>query len=439
MTPIFGETASAIADSVRDLVSRGDLPPGCVLPPIRALAAELQVNRNTVAAAYRQLVAAGVAHADGRRGTVIAALPDLTSEQLPAPNLVDFASGNPDPRLLPDLREAIARAQYEPAMYGAPAVDPRLLEVARAIFAPDIGTQADIVVTHGAVDAVERVLNSHLARGDGVAVEDPCFLASIGTVRLNGYRRIPAPVDEHGMTPDGLRHAIVDHGARAVVITPRAHNPTGATISEERAGELRAVLTEFPEVLVVEDDYFSLASTHPYRRVTPASTNNWALVRSLSKFLGPDLRLALVAGNPQTVQILGARLRPGKTWVSLLLQAAAAYLLTDATTLELVTHAGREYAKRSRILVDALAAQSISPVGTPDGLNMWIALPDPAAVEATVLRLSYAGWAVQSGQVFAAVTDSPRCGIRITAATIDETLAADFAAQLAAVLVAVGA
>lgn len=430
MTPISGSTASAIADSVRDLVSRGDLAPGAVLPPIRALATELQVNRNTVAAAYRQLVSAGVAQAQGRRGTAIADIPDLDAEQLPTASQIDLASGNPDPRLLPDLPRAIARARYPTTLYGAPALDAGLLAVAERMFAADVG-EGEIVVTHGAVDAVERVLNTCLARGDTVAVEDPCFLSSIGTIRLNGYQRAAVPVDEHGMTVAGLRNAIANRGARAVVVTPRAHNPTGVSIDDRRAAQLRQVLADYPEVLVVEDDYCSLVSSVPYCRVTPASTNNWALVRSVAKFLGPDIRLAMVAANPQTAQILGARLRAGKTWVSHLLQATAAFLLTDPATLRLLDRARQAYAERSRILSKALGAKGISPLGTPDGLNLWVDLPDADAVIATVERLSRAGWAVQPGHIFAVDPYHPRHGIRITSATITARMATDFVADLA--------
>ncbi|OBK21630.1 transcriptional regulator PtsJ [Mycobacterium asiaticum] len=437
MTPISGSTASAIADSVRDLVSRGELAPGDALPPIRTLAGQLRVNRNTVAAAYRQLVSAGMAQAGGRRGTAIADIPHLDSERRPAANLIDLASGNPDPRLLPDLLQAIGRTRYQTTLYGAPAIDAGLMTVARRLFAADLGEAEDnreIVVTHGAVDAVERVLNSCLARGDAVAMEDPCFLVSIGTVRLNGYRRIPVPVDKQGMTVPGLQDAIANRGARAVIITPRSHNPTGVSIDAHRATKLRSVLAKYPEVLVVEDDYFSLLSSAPYCRVTPASTYNWALVRSVAKFLGPDIRLALVATNPQTAQILGARLRAGKTWVSHLLQAATATLLTDRATAAQLSRARKAYATRSQLLTKALADKGIAPLGNPDGLNLWIDLPDAESVATTMTRLTDAGWAVQPGDIFAVDPFQPRHGIRVTSATIAKSAASEFAADLAKIL-----
>src|SRR5215212_6937923 len=116
---IGGTTAAGIATSVRDLVVAVGIGPGDALPPIRSLAADLGVNRNTVAAAYQLLVAAGVAETHGRGGTVIAGVPDVARDGQSGPrSLVDLASGNPDPRLLPDVTRYVAG--YTAALYGVP-------------------------------------------------------------------------------------------------------------------------------------------------------------------------------------------------------------------------------------------------------------------------------------------------------------------------------
>jgi DNA-binding transcriptional MocR family regulator len=245
---IKGTTAAEIAGSVRDQVASGELAPRAGLPPVRVLAAELGVNRNTVALAYRRLVEAGVAETRGRGGTVVAAVPQLAREGAAAGvggDCVDLASGNPDPMLLPDLLGAARSGEYRPPLYGAPAIDPGLDAWARADFAEDIDQPFRTLVTHGAADATERLLNAHLTRGDLVAIEDPCFLASIGTLRLSGYRSESVAVDGAGMRPDALRAAL-EAGARAVVCTPRAHNPTGASLTEERAADPRAILAGSP-------------------------------------------------------------------------------------------------------------------------------------------------------------------------------------------------
>ncbi|MFI6279224.1 aminotransferase class I/II-fold pyridoxal phosphate-dependent enzyme [Streptomyces sp. NPDC050988] len=429
---IRGTTAAEIAGSVRDQVASGELVPHTGLPPVRALAAELGVNRNTVALAYRRLVEAGVAETRGRGGTVIAAVPQLAREGVAVGgDRVDLAGGNPDPRLLPDILAAARRGEYSRPLYGVPANDAGLDAWARADFAEDIDHSFRTLVTHGAVDATERLLTAHLTRGDLVAIEDPCFLASIGTLRLNGYRSAPVEVDGAGMRPDALRAAL-EAGARAVVCTPRAHNPTGASLTEERAVDLRAILAEHPQVLVIEDDHFSAVSARPYHRITPPNSARWALVRSVSKFLGPDLRLALVAADAETTARLAARLSAGTTWVSRLLQHTTRELLLDPRVHELHEQAREVYAQRSGLLVERLRAHGIEVPYRPDGLNVWVELDVDG--RAAVAALAQRGWAVRAGHLFAPDPAAHRGAIRVTASTVTEPQAEAFAVELAAVV-----
>jgi DNA-binding transcriptional MocR family regulator len=399
---------------------------------VRALAAELGVNRNTVALAYRRLVEAGVAETRGRGGTVIAAVPQLAREGVAVGgDHVDLASGNPDPQLLPDILAAARHGEYSQPLYGGPANDAGLDAWARADFAEDVDHPFRTLVTHGAVDATERLLTAHLTRGDLVAIEDPCFLASIGTLRLNGYRSAPVGVDGAGMRPDALRAAL-QAGARAVVATPRAHNPTGASLTEERAADLWAILAEHPQVLVIEDDHFSAVSARPYHRITPPSSARWALVRSVSKFLGPDLRLALVAADAETAAHLEARLSAGTTWVSRLLQHITRELLLDPRVHELHERAREVYAQRSGLLVERLHAHGIDVPYRPDGLNVWVELD--VGARAAVAALAQRGWAVRPGHLFAPDPVVHQGAIRVTASTITEPQAEAFAAELAAVV-----
>ena len=428
--PIIGASAGEISDSVRKLVSTGRLQPGDAVPPIRDLAVELGVHRNTVAAAYRMLVAAGVAETRGRRGTVIRSLPHLEGETAVQGELVDLSSGNPDPALLPDVGAALARIDYRMRLYGSPAVDPGLAHWARNSLAPELDCAFAVSVTHGSVDAVERLLTAHLTRGDLVAMEDPCFYASEGTVRLNGFRAAPVPVDAEGMEPSALRVAL-DAGARAVVVTPRAHNPTGVSLTVDRARELRSVLQAYPHVLVVEDDHFSAISRRSYCRVTSRTTQHWALVRSVAKFLGPDLRVAVVASDQGTADRLGSRLRPGATWVSLLLQQLTVTLLESDAVLQQLDRARRVYAERADSLREALTVAGVDAPFPTDGLNVWV--PVPHGSGAVVGALRDAGWSVRDGSPFRTSTSRVPDGIRVTASRLTRPQAREFARCLAGV------
>lgn len=434
---IRGRSASEIADSLRALIERGDLRPGQAIPPVRALADGLGVNRNTVVAAYRQLTQAGVIVTRGRGGTRVADPAPVAQEGFAAGSVLrDVGTGNPDPDLIPDPSSALASVAGRPVLYGEPVIDPALEEWAREWMRQDLAPAADmrLTITSGAADAVERLLAQALTRDDAVALEDPCFLTSIHTVRIGGYRAVPLPVDDEGMTVEGLRAAL-DQGVRAVVHTPRAQNPTGASLSKRRAEQLRAVLRDHPYVLVIEDDHFSLLSRQPFHSLVAAGHRRWALVRSVSKFLGPDMCLAVTASDPETAERLAMRLTPGTTWVSHLLQRLTLALVTDAATVAAIERAGAHYAARNAAFVQRLSAQGV-PAGAGDGLNLWIALPVPArAVSEQLMRR---GWLARPGDEFVLAEAGPSHRLRLTVHDLDDPDADRLAADVAAAVRAAG-
>ena len=426
---ISGRAAADIAASVRALIERGALRPGQALPPVRTLADTLGVNRNTAVAAYRQLTQAGAVVTRGRGGTHVADRSAVPQEGFAADSVLrDVATGNPDPDLIPDPSRALAQVAGRPVLYGEPVIDPGLEQWAQSWMRSDLAPdEMRLTITSGAADAVERLLALALVRDDAVALEDPCFLTSIHTVRVGGYRVVPVPVDDEGMTVDGLRTAL-DQGVRAIVCTPRAQNPTGASLTEARAAELRAVLREHPYVLVIEDDHFSMLSRRPFHSLIGPEHRRWALVRSVSKFLGPDMCLAVTASDPDTAERLAMRLTPGTTWVSHLLQRLALALVTDPDVAAGIEAAGAHYAERNRAFAERLTALGI-PAEAGDGLNLWVALPVPARdVSEQLMRR---GWLARPGDAFV-LADAPAARrLRLTVHDLGDADAERLAADIA--------
>lgn len=426
---ITGRSASEIAADLRTRIERAELTPGTLLPSVRAVAADLGVNRNTVVAAYRQLAQAGLVEARGRGGTRVADRAAVAQEGY-APDTVlrDVGSGNPDPALIPDPTAALARSA-RPVLYGEPVIDPGLEEWARDWMADGLPhDDLRLTVTSGASDAIERLLAQALQRDDAVALEDPCFLSALHTVRTGGYRAVPVAVDAEGMTVDGLRAAL-EAGVRAVICTPRAHNPTGASLTADRAAALREVLAEHPYVLVIEDDHFSLLSRAPLHSVIGASQRRWARIRSMSKFLGPDTCLAVTASDPDTADGLGQRLTPGTTWVSHILQRLTLALVADHAVREGIERAAVHYAARNAAFCAQLTARGL-PVSPGDGLNLWVPLPVPAAgVREDLMRR---GWLVREGDPFFLGDGDHGSFLRLTVHDLDEASATTLADDLAA-------
>jgi len=412
---IGGRRASDIAASVERGVASGDLPPGHLLPPMRELATSLGVNPNTVAAAYRTLRERGVIETAGRRGSRVRPRPASTSRgslrvEAP-PGVRDLGDGNPDPSLLPALGEALAVAAEgyarTPGLYGDAAVVPRLAELARAGLDADGVPAGRVAITSGSLDAIERVLTAHLRPGDAVAVEDPGWGALLDLVPALGMHAVPVALDEDGPLPDAVERAL-GAGARALVVTDRAQNPTGATVGSGRARELRSVLAAHPGVLLIEDDHGHAIvdlPVHPLAGVT----EHWAFVRSVSKAYGPDLRLAVLTGDALTVDRVTGRQRLGPGWVSGLLQRTVAHLWeSGAVDTEAVA---RSYGERRDALVRALAERGIEAYGRT-GMNVWVPVSDETGA---VARLLHAGWAVAPGARFRLT--SPQ-GVRMTVSSL---------------------
>jgi DNA-binding transcriptional MocR family regulator len=147
----------------------------------------------------------------------------------------------------------------------------------------------------------------------------------------------------------------------------------------------------------------------------------------VSKVLGPDLRLAVVAGDSLTISRIEGRQRLGPGWVSHILQQVAALLLGDRATSQLLRRAERVYAERRRALVCALAARGIEAAGD-SGLGVWVPLADEAEA---VQELLVQGWAVSPGERYR-FDSAP--GIRITTAGLEP----DDAEQLADAIAALG-
>jgi len=425
------QNAQTIFEALRQQILAGELPAGSVLPPVRELAEQRGINRNTAAAVYKRLVAAGLAITRGRLGTLVSeqgrpgALEGEASLSWVSAVSGDLSGGNPAQALLPEPVRYLEMAGYSPRLYGCETVYPKLESVAQAWFADGAHPTGQVSVTHGAVDAMERLLMGYVMAGEVVAVEDPCFLGSIHTLKALGMRAVGVEVDAEGLKPDALEAALKS-GVRALVYTPRAHNPTGCSISEPRAEVLSNLLAAYADVLLIEDDHFALLADTPCHSIIPPGWARWARVRSVSKGLGPDMRLAVVMSDGLSAQRIGLRLASGATWVSHILQATAATMLENEALREQLAAARDFYRQRRRALQTALEQRGMATLQPCDGLNVWIPLTSDA--NRVAHDLARRGWLVRPSGVFSLAQRQQ--AIRVTISTLDDERAKRFADDL---------
>lgn len=424
---ITGRSAVDIFLRLRAAIETGEILPGVKLPTVRGLAEQLNVHRNTVSQAYRRLAQHGLVVSSARGGTSVAVRldPDLIPDPDFGPGVRDLSLGNPDTAFFPDVSAAIKRAAGRPRpLYGGPPDVPELLDAIASLVRKDGVPAENISIVSGGFDGMERALSAHLGPGDSVAMEEPGFTQVTPMVRALGMVPVPMAMDTEGVLPDSLEAAL-KKGVRAVIVTPTAQNPTGATLTATRAADLAAILRRYSNTLLIEDDHYRMLTTSPaYSIAAHAPTDRRVLVRSFAKCFGPDIRLAVLIGDATTLLRVRQRMALGAQWVSHLLQWTVLELLNNSTAQKKLEKAGLVYNERRNALIEAFARNGITGYGV-DGLFVWV----PIARDTLISRhLLAKGWAVQTGDRFRI---KEAYGLRITSAILDSGDAEKLAADLA--------
>jgi len=406
-----------LTDAVRTLIDEGRLVPGDRLPSIRELAGHLQVSPTTVAAAWSHLAQSGLIVPRGRRGSFVAtasraahATPRWRFSHEPASYEIDLSTGVPDPGLVVDPVRALT-ALEDPVItsYLEPPVHPRLREALVRYLDPDLQQPGmELTVVDGALDAIDRVLGAIETPGRAVIVEEPSFPALYDLVEMHGFELRPVPVDHEGMRADRLAAELARGRVEAVLLQPRAQNPTGSSLTVDRRDRLAAVLAAYPNVLVIEDDHSGLISGTPLASLSHALGTRVAYVLSFSKSHGPDLRLAMVVAEERLVAELDRRRTLGPAWSPKLLQLALATSLSSPAEPERLAAVAEAYAKRRANLRDLLP---VAPSTT--GINAWVGHDAPLDI---ALHLAHSHIKVAPGTGFFLTGDRALAHLRITLA-----------------------
>ncbi|MEM7387933.1 MAG: aminotransferase class I/II-fold pyridoxal phosphate-dependent enzyme, partial [Verrucomicrobiota bacterium] len=409
---IAGDTLVKLVESIESGIRNGALSPGEKLPPIRVVASSLGLSPATVAGAYQQLQRRGFLVSQGRRGTIVSARPPLplALPPLSGEGLINCATGNPDRRLLPKLGPALSAVRRTHALYDEEAPHPELLRLGRQRFREDQVPADAIGVANGSLDGIERALAERLRPGDRIAVEDPCFTGILDLIRSRGFVPVPVALDPSGILPASLTEAL-KLKPRALIVTPRAQNPSGAAFTRDRVAELKPILKKAPDLFVIEDDHAGPISGVPYHGLCDEQTRHWTVVRSLCKSFGPDLRIALQTGDAETLANVQGRQQLGIRWVSHFLQDMAVHFLTDPTTCRQLERASDLYSERRQALITPLRTAGL-PAWGRSGLNVWVPVPDETRVAQS---LQAAGFLVSAGARFR-LQSTP--ALRITVASL---------------------
>lgn len=396
-----------LAGEVRQSLRSGQLRAGDRLPSTRQLASQWGVHRHTVMAAYEELIAEGWLESRPGQGYRVAcdwvhpeqapsadpAFPWQFAGDLPAqpdnPRTsarYKFPSGQPDLRVFPheeyyaQVRQALRRCPAEDLLgYSDPAGRPffcqQLGHYLRRVRGLKFAAE-ELVVTHGAQEAVYLVSRCWLTPGDVVAVEEQGFAKVWETFRCCGAQLAPVRIDEHGICPQALEGVLQTHKVRLIYLTPLHQYPTTVTLTPNRRQQVLQLAQRYG-VPILEDDYdFEFhyqGSTQPPLKVQD-STGLVAYCSTFSKVLHPSARLGfLIAPTP-----LARRVASLKTVVSRqndnLAQEAVAGWMEEGGFERHLRRMRRQYEARRRTMAQALSAWSNPPeIRLPQGgMCFWV-------------------------------------------------------------------
>lgn len=429
-----------LADNIAQRIRAGSLKANDRLPSVRELKSQMGISASTVFSAYYLLEAQGLVEARQRSGYFVRAGAEMPANELAASepvlrsmsvdvsslvfqvlaqarerDMVPLGSAFPSPELFPfeqlaaGLTRALKRMDPWQTVEDLSPGNAQLrhqISLRYGSVGMDVPA-SELVITSGAMEALNLALESVTQPGDLVAIETPTFYGALQALERRGLRAVE--VETHprtGVDLDSLARVIDQHPVKACWFMPTFQNPMGCTMSDAAKEQLVSMLATRAIPLIEDDVYGELA--HGARRPPPAKAwdrAGWVLhCSSFSKSLAPGYRVGWVAGGR-----FAATLGRNK-----LMSSLATALPSQLALQEYLQH--KSFDRHLRALRHSLSRQQAAclrlidryfPTGTrvtrPEGgYFLWLALPegvDSLALHQDALRL---GIGVAPGHLFSA-------------------------------------
>ncbi|KGR74754.1 MocR-like pyridoxine biosynthesis transcription factor PdxR [Ureibacillus sinduriensis] len=328
-----------LAEYIEKGIADGTFPPDKPLPSERYLANEMNLNRSTVVAAYDELESNGLIERNRGSGTTISKdIWGITKKRIPSwnryieagtflPNLpvmqrirkesiehkiINLASGELSEDLFPIniLREITSTRSYIGRLgYDHPQGSVILRNTLTKHVKQYRGIETNpssILITSGAQQALNLVVQCLLKPGDAVAIEDPSYNYNLQIFKSAGLKVYYLPVDKEGINSDDLLSLYKKHRIRMIFLNPAYQNPTGSLLNEKQRKAILEISSEHG-IPVVEDDPYSLTSFTGERIPTLKSMDvhgNVLYISSLSKIVASGLRIGWIIGPKSVIERL---------------------------------------------------------------------------------------------------------------------------------------
>ena len=411
-----------IADALQAAMADGSLKPGDRLPPQRQLAAQLDVDLTTVTRAYDEARRRNLLEGRGARGTYVAApkveltaVLDLSMNTPPPPEGVDF-----DDMLKQGLSQVLMRTDSDLLMtYHLGGGSDTARKAGAQWLAPMFGDldPEQVVVCPGAQAAIAALILALTEPGDVILAEPMSYPGLRTAASQFGRRIIAVETDEHGMVPQMLEQACLQHKPALVYLNPTLQNPTSITMPERRRKQIASIARRC-NVRIVEDDPYWLLADAPPPPIATFAPEQVYYISTLSKCLTPGLRVAfvLMRDTHERERFLVA-LRSFALMVAPLTAALATQWILDGSASKLMEGVRNEARQRHWMARDILAGRYS---GAGDGLHVWLELPGYWNPSQLARVAGNEGIAVTPAEAFAVGSGSINNAVRISLGSIKD-------------------
>lgn len=328
-----------IAEYIENGISDGTFPLDKPLPSERSLATQCGVNRSTIVAAYSELEANGWVERKKGSGTTISRdIWGLTKRRIPSwnkyieagsflPNipvmqrlrkemeeehLINLASGELSEDLFPNefIRKTMSDKEFTGYLgYDHPQGN---IELRKTVvnhvrdYRNIITNPNSVLITSGAQQAIQLVVQCLLKPGDAVAIENPSYSYSLPIFKTAGVKVFYLSVGKRGINPDDLINLYRKHRIKMLFLNPIFQNPTGTLLPLQQRKKILEISSQFG-IPVIEDDPYSLISFIEDDASTLKSMDmngNVLYISSLSKIAAPGLRIGWIIGPTAVMERL---------------------------------------------------------------------------------------------------------------------------------------
>ena len=393
-----------MAGRIRLLALDGRVSAGTRLPAERELAAQLQVSRTTVTAAYAELRDAGYLLSLRGSGSVMQLPFRVPAQTESQPGYLDFSKAT-----LPATPGIVAAAQAAveqmPVYLGDSGFDPVGIPALREALAEryaqrGLPTDPDqIMVTIGAQHAISLVARTIMARGDRALIENPTYPHALDSLKAAGARVVPISVTtDGGWDETALEQAIQRTSPSLGYLMPDNHNPTGMSMPVELKQRVIAMAARHGTTLIADETMAELgldaAPALPF-----AAHGSAILVGSVGKTVWGGVRVGWIRADRTVIQRMIRARAAGDLGTPLLEQLIVLNLLRD---FDAILDARRTYLREGRARLERLLHERLPEWTVPHaggGLTTWVNLGHPVSSQ-LALAARNEGLIIASGPRF---------------------------------------